>query len=222
VVVQPQQPAGNAPTGPGGPDYGFIMEPPKTPRQPLKLPGLGGGSSSMPVRIAVVLGGLLVLIIIFAIAKSLFSGGGNTQTLTTVAQQQQSMIHILTNGAGSDGQQQAALSTGDQNFAATAKLTLTSSQQQLIQYMANNGKKVKIKTLALKISPTIDQQLTAAANNSTYDSTFKQVMQSQLSDYQKALRAAYQQTPGPKGRALLNDEFQGAQLLLTQLNAPAT
>ncbi len=47
-------------------------------------------------------------------------------------------------------------------------------------------------------------------------------MQSQLSDYQQALRAAYQQTSGPKGRKLLSDQFNASKLLLLQLNAPAS
>ena len=63
--------------------------------------------------------------------------------------------------------------------------------------------------------------MSAAANN-TYDSTYKQVMQTQFSDYQHALQAAYQQTHGPKGRQLLTDQFNGAKLLLVQLDGPAS
>lgn len=214
VVVQPEQTV-SPQNVPSTPDYGFIMEPPKPPRKSLGMSGLGG-SNSMPFRIAMVLGGLLVLIIIFAIAKSLFSGGSNTQALTSVAQQQQSMIHILTNSSGN----QQALSANDLNFAATANVTLTSAQHDVIHYMAINGKKVKTMTLNLKISPTIDQQLTTAASDNTYDSTFKQVMQGQLNSYEQALNTAYKQTTGPKGRAMLKEQFQGAQLLLTQLNSP--
>ncbi len=197
------------------------MEPPKPPRGKLALPGFSGNSPVI-LKVGIVLGGLLVLIIILTVAKSLLSGGGNTQALTTVAQEQQAMIHILTNGAGTENQQQATLSDNTQKFASTASLTLTSAQQQLIQYMAINHKKVNAKALDLKINPITDQQLTTAASNSTYDSTFRQVMQTELVNYKKALQAAYQQTSGPKGRALLTEEFNGANLLLTQLNAPAS
>lgn len=195
------------------------MEPPARPHRGLHLPGVGGNTSPI-IKIGATLAGLLLIVIIFAIAKSLFSGGGNTAALTTVAQNQQSMIHIIENGPGADSQQQAPLSDNTQNFAATADASLNSAQQQLIQYMKNNGKKVSLKTLNLKIDSAIDQQLTTAAGNSTYESTFKQVMQSQLVNYEKSLRAAYQQTSGPKGRALLSQEFDGAQLLLQELNMP--
>jgi hypothetical protein len=214
--VQPQS------VDPNSPDYGFIVQPPKPPKRGLSLPGFSGGNP-LVVRIIVVLGGLLVLLVVFAVIKGLLSGGGNTQALVTVAQDQQEMIHILTNSAGQGGsQQQAVLSASNQNFAATAKLSLTSAQTQLITYMKTNGKKVSTKTLGLKISPATDQQLTTAASNSTYDTTFKQVMQTKLTDYETALGAAYKETKGPKGRKLLINEYNGAKLLLTQLNSPAS
>ncbi len=206
------------PADPSSPDYGFIVQPPKPPRRGLSLPGLSGGSS-LVVRIIVVLGGLLILLIIFAVIKGLLGGGGNTQALVTVGQDQQEMIHILT-GTGQIGQQQAVLSDSNQNFSATAKLSLTSAQTQLVTYMKTNGKKVSTKTLGLKVSPATDQQLTAAASNTTYDTTFKQIMQSKLTNYESALNTAYKQTKGPKGRKLLIDEYKGARLLQTQLNSP--
>ncbi len=220
-VGPPIQPSG-APSGDGTPppDYGFITQPPKPPRRSLGLPSLPSNGPPF-LRIAIVLGGLLVLLILFVIIKSLLSGGGNTQALTTVAQDQQEMIHILTNGTTASTQQQAVLSSADQNFAATAQLSLTSAQNQLIVYLKNNGKKVSTKTLNLKVSPATDQQLTTAASNSTYDTTFRQVMQSKLTNYEAALKAAYKQTKGRKGRQLLSNEYNGAQLLLTQLNSPA-
>jgi hypothetical protein len=174
------------------------------------------------VRIAIILGGLLVLLILFVIIKGLLSGGGNTAALTAVAQDQQEMIHILTNGAGTSGsQQQAVLSSDNQNFAATAQVSLTSAQSQLLTYMKNNGKKVSTKALSSGVSPSIDQQLTTAAGNSTYDSTFKGIMQTQLKNYETAINTAYKQTSGTKGRQLLIEEYNGAQLLLTQLNSPS-
>lgn len=204
------------------PDYGFIMEPPKPARRGLNLPGFNPGGS-MLIRGAIALGGLLVLLIIFLIIKSLLSGGGNTQALITVGQDQQQMIHIITNGPGQAAQQaaQTALSPADQNFAATAQASLTSARHQLTEYMAKNGKKVSLKTLSAKLNPSIDQQLTSAAANTTYETTFKSIMSNQLKKYESDLRTAYNQTKGPKGRALLNQDYQGAQLLLDQLNSPA-
>ena len=222
VIVQPeqsQQPTDVPPgtPGPGTPDYGFIMEPPQPQKPKFTLPGFSGSNSPI-LKIGIVLGGLLLLIIVISIGKNILAGPGNTPALTAVAQQQQEMIHILANGPGEKNQQQAPLSASNQIFSATAKASLTSAQQQLITYMTLNKKKINAKDLEQLANPAIDQQLTTAASDSTYDSTFKQVMQTQLTKYEKALQAAYQQTSGHKGRKLLTEEFQGAQLLLTQLN----
>lgn len=216
VAPEPPQPAEIPPTGPVQPDYGFIVEPPKPPRRGPQLPSLSGDTPPA-IKIVAAVGGLLFIIIVFALAKSLFSGGGNKQALTTVAQDQQSMIHILTNGPGNDSQQQATLSDDTLNFSATAQASLSSDQQQLIDYMAANHMKLSTKSLSLKINPTIDQQLTTAASNNAYEPVFRQVMHTQLLNYEQALQAAYKQTSGPKGRALLSQDFKSAQLLLKEL-----
>jgi hypothetical protein len=216
--MQPNSPS-NSPYQPVPPpqphEYDFLVNAQKPPKRSFKLPG----SSSLPLRIAVVAGGLLILIIIFSIIKSALSGGGNTQALITVGQDQQQIIHIT--DAITQGDQQTTLSGTNQNFAVTANAALTSAQAQLLAYMKTNGHKVSTKTLSMRVSANLDEQLKTAIANTTYDSTFKSVMQGQLSDYEQALRTAYKQTSGPKGRKLLSDQFNGAQLLLQQLNTPA-
>ncbi|HVV25515.1 MAG TPA: hypothetical protein VHC21_00575 [Candidatus Saccharimonadales bacterium] len=216
----PYQPPAPAPPpispAPQPSGYDFITNPSAPPR---RGPNLLPSNASTPMRLVVVVGGLLVLLILFLILKGLLSGGGNTEALINVAQDQQQIIHLTTNATSNS---QVGLSTTNENFAVTAQASLTSAQQQLITYLATNGHKVKTKTLSLKISSSLDQELQTAATNSTYDSTFKQTMQNQLSSYQQALRTAYAQTKGPKGRQLLSDQFNAAQLLLQQLNTPAS
>lgn len=213
---QPPDPQAGA-GGPYNPQYGFIMEPPPPPRRSL-LPT----DASMPIRIGIMAGGVLVLLILFLVIKGLLSGGGNSVSFISIAQDQQEMIHIVTNTTTPQANQQAELSATNQNFAITAQLSLTSAQRQTLIYLQNNGKKVKAKTLELKISAMTDQELTAAATNSTYDSTFKQIMQSKLTDYQAALKQAYVQTGDPVGRKLLNDEYKASKLLVTQLDSPSS
>jgi hypothetical protein len=214
-AMQPNSPYQPVPP-PQPHEYDFLVNSQKPPKRSLNLLP---SNSSMPIRIAVVVGGLLILIIVFSIIRSVLSGGGNTPALTTVAQDQQEIIHLTQNATQG---QQISLSTTNQNFAVTADASLTSAQSQLLDYMKANGHKVKLKTLDLEISTTLDTQIKTAITNSTYDSTFKSIMQNQLSDYQQALRSAYQQTSGAKGRKLLSDQFNGAQLLIKQLNSPAS
>jgi hypothetical protein len=207
-------PSAPAPT-PQPHEYEFITNPGEPSKRGFNpLPG----GTSLPIRIAIVGGGLLVLLVLFIVIKGLLSGGGNTEALTTVAQDQQQIIHLLTTA---DEQEGANLSASNQAFAATAAASLTSAQDQLVTYLADNGHKVGDKTLGLKVSATLDEQLKTAATNSTYNDTFKETMQTQLKDYQQALREAYKQTTGPKGKKLLGDQFKGSELLLQQLNEPS-
>jgi hypothetical protein len=200
---QPQQPAPQQPQS----DYEFFLN----PEQPAKQSRLPGGNST--ATRALLFGGLLVvLMIVFAVAKSLLGGSANLTGFVSVAQDQQSMLHILQ----SAGQQQD-LSTDNKNFAATAEISLDSAQSDLIGYLKINHQKVSVKQLNLKISSSVDTQLAAAASGSTYNQTFKEVMQTQLNSYVVHLQQTYQQTSGPKGRALLNSDYAQAKLLLNQL-----
>ncbi len=213
-TMQPNSPYGAAAPPPAQPhDYEFITNPGQPPRRSFNpLPG----STSTPIRVAIVTGGLLALLIVFLILKGIFSGGGNTEALVNVGQNQQQLIHLAKNA-----NQQPGLSGANQAFAVTTQVTLTSAQQQLVTYLAKNGKKVDAKLLNLKVSAPLDEQLKTSAASSTYNATFKQTMETQLKSYQQALRTAYSQTSGPKGRELLSKQFDASSLLLQQLAEPS-
>lgn len=170
--------------------------------------------SGTALRIGVVVGGILLLIIIFAVLKSLFSGGDTSlPSLISVAQTQEAITQYTQNGL------QNTVSQNAKNFAVAANLAVGSEQQQLLTYLQTNHHKVGNKTLALKTKQDTLTQLTNAATSSTYDSTFTDLMQTQLNDYATALKAAYAANPGPKGRTLLADDYKAVQLLDKQLNA---
>ena len=209
-VMPPQQMPPQQPESPLH-DYEFIVNPSTAPRRSLfSLPG----QSSTPLRLLTVLGGIFVLVIILVIIKNIIGGGPDLSAFVPVVQDQQELIHLSTNAALQPG-----LTTADQDFAITAELTLTSSQTQLLTYLKNNHSNVNTKTLGLKVSTSLDAQLTTAATDSTYDSTLQQIMQSQLTGYQQDIKQAYT-TAGSNGRRLLNSDFQQAQLLVKQLTVP--
>lgn len=207
--MQPQQPYQVPPPQQPAPNYDFIL----SPAAPPKRRPLGGGS--MLSRLLLVGGILVVLMIVFVVIKNLASGPSNYPVLLTVAQDQQELIHLST-AAG----QQQTLATAAKNFATTAQFGLTSQQAQFTDYLKKNGHHVPAKTLNLKISKTTDDQLAAAASAGTYGQTFKEVMQSQLTTYSQDLKRAYAQTTGRKGRQLLSNDYDAAQLLLQQLSSP--
>jgi hypothetical protein len=222
-VIQPTQPYQPAPEQPSAQQpqqqpYDFIMNPeqPQAPKQ--KLPGLSPNSSLLQ-RLLLLGGGLVVLIIIIAIARSLLSPGTDYTGYVSVAQQQQELLHIL---SPEDDTTFQNLSANNQNFVATASLSLSSAQSQLIQYLGRNGQKVETKQLNLKLNAQTDQQLANAATAGTYDQTFSDVMKSELEQYVNTLVTTYKQATGKNGRALLNDQYCQAQLLRKQLDPAGT
>lgn len=194
--------------------YDFIINPEKPPTKRTLLPG----GNSLLMRVVVVAAGFIILIVAFNVIKALVSGPSNLPSMVTVAQDQQELIHIAT----AANQQQSNLSISNKNFVATAQISLTSAQSQLLTYLKTNGKKVSPKILNLKISTTTDAQLAASQTAATYDQTLHDIMKTKLTSYKNDLRHSYQLTKGKKGRALLSSDYDQAQLLLVQLDSPAS
>ncbi len=191
--------------------YSFILQ----SQKPTKQFSLTG--RSLPQRLALGAGGLLLLVILFTLIKGVFGGGTNLTPVVTTVEQQQELLHVMTGAV-----QQQNLSIINKNFVLTAQLSLASAQGKLLTYLATNGTKVKPSQLNSKISRSVDSSLTAAAANSSYNQTFQTIVQTQLNSYIQGLKQAYNQDKGSRGRALLKDDYNQAQLLLTQLSSPAS
>jgi len=219
-AVPPQsspQPYPQAPTQPyqaNGPalpqdQYAFIMQSGQKPKANL-LGGLTSGS--LVKRIGLIGAAVVILFILIIVAASVLGGGkSNTTPLVSVAQDQTELIRIAKMGTTS------ATTQSVRDAAFNAKLSLTSTQQQLLDYLKNGQhQKISTKELGLKQNAQTTTTLTNALATSTFDSAFTTSMKSLLTTYSQDLRTAYKANPGPKGRALLNKEFTGAQLLLQQ------
>jgi len=190
--------------------YDFIMNPEKPSRKTnLALP------KSLGLKLVVVSGGILALIVVFIIFKSLLSGGGSYTAFIPVVQEQQELIHLT-----SSITPQQSLSANDLNFNATTQLSVTSSQAALLTYLKTHKVKVSTKQLNLKVSSTVDNQLTTAQTAGTFRQTYEETMLSQLNAYKLNLAQAYK-TAGKNGKTLLNDDYVQAQLLINQLQQAA-
>jgi hypothetical protein len=210
-VPGPQPPVPNQPAQPNQP-YDFIFNPAQQAPKQKSLPSLPGLGPRLG-RVALITVGLIVLLIIFSIIKSSLGGSGNLPALESVGQDETEILHIT-----SEASQQQNLTASDQDLIATTSLVLTSSDRSLITYLKDNGHKVNAKIFQLKISSTVDSQLASAATAGTYDQVFDQVINDQLSQYQKDLNTAYNLTKGLKGRALLSSDYKQSTLLRQQLN----
>jgi hypothetical protein len=182
------------------------------PTKPSLKDLLTGGSKK---GIAILVGGgLLAFFVIILILRALVGGGGDAASLIVVAQDQQELIHLVQNAG-----QEKSLSAGNENFAATVQLAVGSSQSQIIEFLQNGGKKLNEKQLNLKVDQTTDDRLAAASSAGTYNTTFDEIMKSELDQYAQDLQKAYQLNKGPNGRALLTDCYNQIKLMTIQLES---
>jgi hypothetical protein len=178
------------------------------------LLNLGGGS--MAIRIAIVVIGVVVLMILIIVASSLLSGSGNVPNLTIVAEDQNEIARVATianNNASNISQATTS------NFAQACALSVTSAQQQLVSFLGQHGTKLSTGTLAKKQNPSSDQALNAAITSSTFDQTFLNIMQTELSGYASDLKKAYAGAQNSTEKQLISNDYQDEQLLAQQLSS---
>lgn len=204
----PQQPGMQQQFGQPASDYEFIVHPDAHPKpKPMQ-------NASKPVRIAVIAGGVLVLIVLLNVIRGVIAGPGPGEKFLSVAQDQQQIIVIAT-----EANKQQALSTINANSSVTTQLSITADQMATTEYMAKNGKSPKPKDLSLMLNGKIITQLEASAAAGTYNETYKTVMTQQLEAYMNNISTLYKQVDGKKGKALLDNNYKSAKLLLQQLQA---
>ncbi|HUS25816.1 MAG TPA: hypothetical protein VMY99_00515 [Nevskiaceae bacterium] len=193
--------------------YDFILNAGKPPKRSPMASASGG---SPLVKIALLVGGgAVVLMIVLFIGISLLSGS-NSSTLSStelisVAQTQNELARVAEKGLSGSSQQTV------KNLAITVELSMQTQQKQLIALLGKQGHKVKEKELALKQNATTDQQLTSATQTSTFDTTFSQIMQNQLTAYAATVKQLFNKATLESERTLLSDDYTQAQLLLSQV-----
>lgn len=204
-----QSGSGQAPPDSSDTDpYGFIMDPQKPPRRPFTLPG-----NSMGIRVAFAAGGLIMLIILFSIGSSFLNKSSNLQKqkLLSLAQTQSEIVGVVNT---------ASEKINDKDLlyrAATVKITLESSQQQVISALQKRGKK-KIKEKELNVTnPADDAVLSEGEQNGRYDEAYTQLLQKLLSDYQRKLKAVYDSGTVSEKEIATNANEQ-IKMLLTGIN----
>jgi hypothetical protein len=90
-------------------------------------------------------------------------------------------------------------------------------QQGVISLLGEMGTTVKDKDLALKQDAATDERLTSARATSTFDSTFAQIIQTQLEDYASTLKQLHDKTKKQAERDLISDYYEQTQLIITQI-----
>ncbi len=198
--------------------YNFITDQAKPARQPLFAFFSG---ASFQKQLAILGGGFMACLILILLLRGLFSTGFNLPPFIAVLQDQQELLHIMAD-ISQTPQEQAALPSTFQNFMATAQATITSSQSQLLIYLANNKQVVSPVLMNAKESLATDNALKTASFGNVFGTEFYTIMSKELLVYHNDIRFAYAHTAGPKGHIQLQAEYSQIPLLmkeLTQANA---
>jgi len=186
--------------------YDFIINPSvKPPKKGLRLP-----HTTKLVYIAG--GGVLVVVLLF-VALSFIRGGSGNPALTSIAQQQAELARV------------AELHYSDihdpttKNFVISTQLSLASAETEYLQYLSSNGAAIGEKQVALGMNTQTDAALDNAVASGTIDSTVLSTLQTQLQRYQQTIRSAYDASGNTKTKALLQELYNQAALLLEQSKA---
>lgn len=185
--------------------YDFLNEPPAAKR------GLLSGTTSKKQRTLVVVGGGLAILALITIILSVVFGGApsNKEELLSLAQQQNELIRVADIGVSKARDAEA------KDLAVSSKLTFISDQQPLLTALKAQKVKVSTKQLAATKNTKTDQQLTEAEQANNFDTVFIEILQSELSTYQKALKKAYDNpATGQKLKATLATQYKNASLII--------
>lgn len=209
-VVPPYQAGGND-SHTGHNPYEFIVNPNTAGARPkFKL-----GGDPFIMRIVLILGGVFVVAIVAAVLLSALTPKGSLPGLEAIAERQQEIIRVSTEGVNN------ATTQPGQNFVTNVQVTMTSSQKNVLSYLAAHGIKMSQSMLALDKDPQTDTALNNAASANNYDGALTQDLTSQLQTYAALLQSTYKQTTDTQAKKLLQTDFVAANLLIKQAQATA-
>ena len=172
----------------------------------------------MQKKILAILSILIFLIVGFTIFKNLTTTKVlSISDLTNVVIEQQKIINLVKNDFISSNSTNQ-FSQAQINAIATINLTIPSEQKSLINYLKDSSYVIKSSTIGSVKTTSLDTQINNAAAAGNLTSTYNSIMKSELNNYLNYLSIGYNTTKGPKGKALLKQEYQNANTLLKQLN----
>lgn len=194
--------------------YDFILN----PEQPKSSEGIFGPDSSKATKIALVIVGAILLIILIAVFMNLLTRGSKqaTNRLLGIAQEQAEISRVAAIGIKN------ARTDPTQGYANSVKLTIDTSQQDILALLRKRGVKVEAKILNKKQNQKTDKQLEDARLTNRFDDVFSQIIHSQVASYRSHLEAAYKDTTSTSEKDTLKRNIASADILLgKQLKQPS-
>jgi len=200
--MHPTQPI---PGGDQSNPYDFILNGPPKKKRTIVPKG-----NSKKQRLIIMIGGGLALLTLLIIIFSLIfgGGGGGLANLEKTVKEQQEIMRVAQLG------EKGARSTETQTFAISTKLTVSSSQSNILAYLADKGSEVKGKDLSENLDSKTDTKLKTATDNGEFDTVFTALLTAQLEAYKQNLAEYYDATSSKNQRQLLQEAYNQADGLL--------
>jgi hypothetical protein len=196
------------PGSPQGNPYEFILNPNEAP----KKKDLGFKNNFVRTIVFVVGGTILLMIAAVLVLNALAPKKISITDLTGLAQTQTELLRI-SRQASSDATQQTT-----RNLATTVEYTMLTHQKQTLEVITKNGGAVDGKILALKQNSSTDQKFRAAKSTSTFDTTYTEIIQTELDDYAVLLKNLSQvEAASTSERNRMSDYYRQVQDLLSQV-----
>lgn len=185
--------------------YDFILNEPEKPKKSLVPKAQSKKQRTIFVIIAAL--GLLTLLII---AISLISGIG-TRGITNMREltkEQQEIIRVAEIG------EKESNNLDLQSIATSTKLSVSSSQTDVITYLADQDIEIKSKDLSENADATTDARLEKARQNGIFDEEYASILVTLLNEYVNNLSRYFDQTDSEKQQLILQAAYQETQDIL--------
>lgn len=222
------QNAGN-PNGPSNPNlapppdaastpYDFFMQQPKPATSNTPLPVTGKRLGNIPgtfkeektglaKKFPLIIGGGIGLVLILVLATAFAPKDQTGVQLFGVVQSQQEVMRVCELGTTKSKYRST------RNFAITCLTGVRTNQTDLLSYMQNQRLTYDAKQIGARFSAETDAALKSATASSTYDDTFRSIMQDYLDSYNTKLTAQLGITTGANAREILTESQKTAELL---------
>jgi hypothetical protein len=202
--MPPQQ--NQQPTLPNSnPDYNFIFNNQKPQRRfSLKFSGNSLGKLAL-----LIIGGCIVLGIVIIVLSSLFGPKINTKQIVDIMARDEEIRRVSTIVV----QKTTDLNTA--NLASTTSAALTSDESRLNDYLNNNKVKAPPKELVVYINKNTDGEIDSAEQNNRLSEYYNSYLKKVLTDYQTAIKTAYDGTNGTKIRSELQEISDSTKTILS-------
>jgi hypothetical protein len=201
---QDQAPITPGPAGSLDARYNFIFNDQKSKRR-FSLPKINS-----PIKMALlIVGGGAIFGVLIVTLSSLFGPKLNTKELTEVIGRAQEISRV------SDTVSQQSKDINTVNLAGTTSATLSSQQAQLLNYVKIQKKKIVVKELAIYTDKRTDAEIQGAEQGNRLSEYYNSYLKKNLSDYQAAIKTAYDTSSGPNIKAILNNSSISNQTILS-------